>query len=304
MVIGIDHGFGLIKTRQTFFKTGLDASDRPPAIGGSDYIEYDGKYYAVSGTRQPLLQTKTQDDSYFLMTLMAIGKETQERGIKDTTFPVTLVVGLPLADFRQQEEEFADYLLRGDGRYKFKFNEIPYDVIVEDVVVMPQGYSAVAANLGTMRHEPVVHIIDIGSWTTDTVTLKEGRPDGASQHSYQAGVIKCIGGIREKIQAEFGRSYSPEQIENVLWSKQAMMPTDVKDAIKNAARDWATQFLGILQEGGFDPTTAPTYFLGGGAQLLANYYQDPYGRDMSHVTYLDDISANAVGYETLLGQTR
>lgn len=298
MVIGIDHGFGLIKTRSESFKAGLDITERLPVIAASDYMEMDGKYYAVSGTRQPLHRSKMQDDDYFMLSLIAIAKEIQERKEEHQQF-VTLAVGLPLGDYRAQEEDFRRYLMRGDRRYKFKFNGQPFDITVDDVAVFPQGYAAVYAQLGQHREEPVLHILDIGSWTTDTVTLKEGTPDGSSLHSYESGVIKAIDWIGEKIKQEFGRKYSAEQIENVLWDKHVTLPQDVKDAIRDHAAEWCIAFMGRMQESGFDTTMAPTWIVGGGAYILKNYYRDEHQSEMRDTTIIDDVRANAIGYESL-----
>ena len=46
-IIGIDHGFGNIKTGSCVFPTGIICcGDRPPAIG-SNVLRYLGRYYLI-----------------------------------------------------------------------------------------------------------------------------------------------------------------------------------------------------------------------------------------------------------------
>ena len=48
ILLGIDHGYGNMKTRHTVFKSGVKCYASEPAIA-SNVLEYGGKYYVVSG---------------------------------------------------------------------------------------------------------------------------------------------------------------------------------------------------------------------------------------------------------------
>ena len=46
ILIGIDHGYGNMKTRHTVFKSGVKCYASELAIA-SNVLEYDGKYYVI-----------------------------------------------------------------------------------------------------------------------------------------------------------------------------------------------------------------------------------------------------------------
>lgn len=95
-VIGIDHGWSMMKTVTQVFVTGVKEITTTPALFG-DVLEYDGKYYKIGTVRQEVKDTKVEDDSFYLLTLAAVAKELKKRGLSDAK--VFLAVGLPLTRF-------------------------------------------------------------------------------------------------------------------------------------------------------------------------------------------------------------
>ena len=61
-VIGIDHGWSMMKTVTQVFVTGVKEITTTPALFG-DVLEYDGKYYKIGTVRQEVKDTKVEDDS-------------------------------------------------------------------------------------------------------------------------------------------------------------------------------------------------------------------------------------------------
>ena len=57
-VIGIDHGYGNMKTANCCFKTGLLAYDAEPLFTG-DMLVYDGKYYLIGEGHKEFLPDKS-----------------------------------------------------------------------------------------------------------------------------------------------------------------------------------------------------------------------------------------------------
>ena len=71
---------------------------------------------------------KQSDEDNYILTLAAIAKELEARGMKEAvnTARVHLAVGLPLKWVQAQKEDFRKYLMRNrmvEFRYK---NRIPY----------------------------------------------------------------------------------------------------------------------------------------------------------------------------------
>ena len=90
-VIGIDHGWSMMKTISQVFVTGVKEITTTPALFG-DVLEYEGKFYKVGAVRQEVKDTKVEDDSFYLLTLAAVAKELKRRGLAEAK--VFLAVGL------------------------------------------------------------------------------------------------------------------------------------------------------------------------------------------------------------------
>ena len=75
-VIGIDHGWSMMKTISQVFVTGVKEITTTPALFG-DVLEYEGKFYKVGTVRQEVKDTKVEDDSFYLLTLAAVPQNMQ-----------------------------------------------------------------------------------------------------------------------------------------------------------------------------------------------------------------------------------
>ena len=138
-VIGIDHGWSMMKTISQVFVTGVKEITTTPALFG-DVLEYEGKFYKVGTVRQEVKDTKVEDDSFYLLTLAAVAKELKRRGLAEAK--VFLAVGLPLTRFGAEKNDFIKYLTK-NKRVSFKYENEPYHIEIDDVAVFPQCYAAV-----------------------------------------------------------------------------------------------------------------------------------------------------------------
>ena len=78
IIIGIDHGYYAIKTRQVSFPSGIIRYDYEPYTM-QNVLQYQGKYYVCGTGRQTLVKNKTSNDNYYLLTLAAIAEEIKHR---------------------------------------------------------------------------------------------------------------------------------------------------------------------------------------------------------------------------------
>ena len=165
-VIGIDHGWSMMKTISQVFVTGVKEITTTPALFG-DVLEYEGKFYKVGTVRQEVKDTKVEDDSFYLLTLAAVAKELKRRGLAEAM--VFLAVGLPLTRFGAEKNDFIKYLTK-NKRVSFKYENEPYYIEMDDVAVFPQCYAAVVDKIPTMAKKTL--IVDIGSWTIDIIVIR------------------------------------------------------------------------------------------------------------------------------------
>ena len=164
-VIGIDHGWSMMKTISQVFVTGVKEITTTPALFG-DVLEYEGKFYKVGAVRQEVKDTKVEDDSFYLLTLAAVAKELKRRGLAEAK--VFLAVGLPLTRFGAEKNDFIKYLTK-NKRVSFKYENESYHIEIDDVAVFPQCYAAVVDKIPAMAKKTL--IVDIGSWTIDIMPV-------------------------------------------------------------------------------------------------------------------------------------
>ena len=94
VILGIDHGYGNIKTAHRVFLSGADRLVGD-AIASKNVLEYRGSTYVIGENHMTYLGEKTEDQSFHILTLAAIGEELEYRGMEKAN--LILAVGLPLA---------------------------------------------------------------------------------------------------------------------------------------------------------------------------------------------------------------
>ena len=82
-VIGIDHGWSMMKTISQVFVTGVKEITTTPALFG-DVLEYEGKFYKVGTVRQEVKDTKVEDDSFYPVSYTHLVECMMESNIVDS----------------------------------------------------------------------------------------------------------------------------------------------------------------------------------------------------------------------------
>ena len=221
IIIGIDHGYYAIKTRQVSFPSGIIRYDYEPYTM-QNVLQYQGKYYVCGTGRQTLVKNKTSNDNYYLLTLAAIAEEIKHRKAERKT-EVILAVGLPLSSFGREKQGFREYLLRKEQPVRFLYESELYEITIKDVKLFPQGYSALALHPEYLKNEPSVLLVDIGGWTVDLMRLDNAVPNAATCRSLELGVIRCIDETAEQVRRNTGLSVTETQIERVLRGESCSM---------------------------------------------------------------------------------
>lgn len=134
MIIGVDHGYGNIKTAGTVTKNGVTAYETEPIFSGN-ILEYGGMYYRIGDCHKEFIPDKAADEDYYLLTLMAVARELNLYGIREAD--VHLAAGLPLTWIRRQREEFRSYLLR-NPEVTYRFNKKSITSAWPDAACIPR----------------------------------------------------------------------------------------------------------------------------------------------------------------------
>ena len=113
MLIAIDHGNYAIKTPSFSFVSGLaEHTVRPPM--SDELMEYEGRYWTLTGKRLSYMRDKTQDDRFFVLSLFAIAKELESTRGYTPVQQIDLAVGLPPEHYGVLKDKFAAYFKRNE----------------------------------------------------------------------------------------------------------------------------------------------------------------------------------------------
>ena len=295
ILIGIDHGYGNMKTRHTVFKSGVKCYEAEPSIA-TDVLEHDGKFYVIGEGHKVFIANKNDDDDYYILTLAAIAKELAFRDMN--TADVILAVGLPLNWMANQKKDFTEYLLR-KKEVEFKFCKETYHIRICDVQVYPQGYSGIVSSLSNYKG---VHMLaDIGNGTMNTLVITNGRPISDKMFTDKLGVHQCVKRIYNAVQAECGKLPDESLIEDFLRRGTAHSSDRILSVMQREAEKYTEEIFDKLSEYEYDPEMVRLHIIGGGGCLIRNFGK----YDTDSVEIISDICATAKGYESLyLTQSR
>ena len=295
MIIAIDHGNYSIKTPHYVFLAGLSEHTVRPLVT-DEVLEYQGRFWTLSGRRLSYMRDKTQDDRYFILTLFAIGKELANKELGPGPVDIELAVGLPPEHFGVLKERFAGYLKR-EGVVHFDYGGRALDVVIGNVMVYPQAYAAAVLQSSQVLREPNLFLVDIGGYTTDVLLLRRGRPDLQFCRSLESGIITMNNEIIRKIGAQYDLRLEDEHISAVLRGNASLLPKEVQREIRTEAENHAKDILDQLRELQVDLRVNPVRFLGGGSMLLKPFLEaSPL---VTRAEFSDSPCDNAIGYEML-----
>ena len=72
--IGLDHGYGNIKTAHRVFQTGIECYDEEPIVS-TNYVKYRDKYYVIGESHLVYQGNKTESDDFYILTLAGLAED-------------------------------------------------------------------------------------------------------------------------------------------------------------------------------------------------------------------------------------
>lgn len=286
-VIGVDHGYGNIKTANTYFPAGLLKSDIEPTFK-YDLLVWNNIYYSIGIGHKEFIADKFLDEDYYVMTLAAIAKELARENL--TEAKVFIAAGLPLTWLTSQKERFKEYLLK-EKFVDFTFKEVEFHIEIVGAEIHAQGFAAVSENIKELNG--VNLICDIGNGTMNLLKVVNMLPDMRSMYTEKFGTYQCVLAIREKMMQKYHVIIDDSIITEILMNGTADIDEDYLETIIEVATEYTENILRRLREHEYDPRTVKLYIAGGGSCLIENFAD----MDMKNVTIYKDICANAKGFE-------
>lgn len=288
-VIGIDHGWSQIKTGSHCFNTSIKELPNAPAFY-DNVLEYNGKFYSLGDERLEVLDSKVENDNFYLLTLIAVAKELRSRGKSEAD--VVLAVGLPLTRFSAERKAFIEYLSKKEN-VEFSFEQKRFKFRVLSVSVYPQCYAAVVGMLQSFGKKALV--IDVGSWTVDSMLIVNKKPDSSRCDTQNEGLIKCMRSInRVSVQLK-NRKIDEADIRDYMMTGKTSLPKEFKEIMDGQIKAFVEKISHYQTECGYSLDMMPVYFVGGGAIVIRNFG----GMQKDNIHYVLDVKANAKGFETM-----
>lgn len=288
-VIGVDHGYGNMKTACRCFQTGVTRYEKEPTFQ-NNLLVYQGVYYQIGEEHKEFRAEKTEDEDYYILTLAAFASELESKGVDQAK--VHLAAGLPLTWVSSQKETFRDYLLQ-NAVVDFVFRGKAYHLEFIGVDIFPQGFAAVAYHLQDFKG--INMLADIGNGTMNIMYINNSRPVEKKCFTEKYGTHQCVLAVREQLLRRMGAVVDDLVIEQMIRKGTADIGEKYLDVMKAAARDYTAEIFRKLREHEYNPELMRLYVVGGGGCMIENF--GDYVRN--RVTIIQDICAAAKGYEML-----
>ena len=287
IVIGIDHGYGNIKTASHIFKAGVLKSETEPVFQ-TNMLIFGGKYYLIGEGHKEFTADKITDEEYFILTLAGIAMEMNDYRLNEAT--VHIAAGLPLKWVSGQKKQFTEYLLRTPD-VRFSFNRKEYHIRISGVSMFPQGYAAIFDRTASMRGQTV--LCDIGNGTMNILFMKDGRPNPQKAYTEKFGTAQCVNAIKTAIMDKYHTNIDESLIEDVFKNGTADISANWLKEIREIASIYVKKIFDILRRYDYEPALMKLYIVGGGGCLVRNFGS----YDRNRVIINDDICATVKGYE-------
>ena len=289
IIIGVDHGYGNMKTAHRVFRAGVECMEDEPIVS-KNFVKYKDKFYVIGESHLVYQGNKTDSEDFYILTLAALAEELKFRGLHEAN--VILAVGLPLAWMKSQGVDFKRYLMK-EQELHFEFRKERYHVHLCGVEIFPQGFAAVV-NLGAMQG--INMLADIGNGTMNVMQIIDNKPLEKSLVTDKFGAGICMKEIQKELSKESGEDI-PEMLIEPLLRKGLQGRTDnIAKKAEYIAKKYTENIRKRLTDYGYKEELVHLYVIGGGGCLLQNY--SDLG-EKAGVTFITDICANAKGYEIL-----
>ena len=295
-IIGVDAGYGNMKTARTIYPTGLVAMDTKPFFDG-DILEYNGTWYRIGEGHKAYNPDKTADEDFYILTLASIAAELSTEQITEAN--VHLALGLPTTWTGRQREEYRRYMMRRPD-VRFTFNDVLYSIHLTDCIVFPQGYAALVPLMDNDKRfnefrqfTGTVMMADIGNGTMNIMRLVNGKPNDQHCWTEVLGVNQCVLTVRKQMMDKYGIDMPESVIEQFLRTGTANLARELLDNLTDIVRGYVTGLFDALRVHGYDARLMKLFVMGGGGCLVKNFGK----YDPSAVVFVDDLHASAKGYE-------
>lgn len=294
IIIGVDHGYGNIKTANVCFPTGIIAFDSEPLFT-ERLLVFENKYYRIGEGHKEFVPNKVIDAEYYMLTLAAVAEELSKKAITDAN--VFIAAGLPLTWTSGGKKDFEAYLTK-NKEVHFTYQNVDYHLRIVGAKVYPQGYAAVAPAVAKMND--INLICDIGNGTMNLLYVIDGMPQAGKMFTEKYGTHQCTLMVREHYLQKTQREIPDAIIEKVIRTGTAEISASDLKLIRTICKEYTDGIFRRLREHGYDENTMRLIVTGGGGCLVDHFAVISKATlKANRLIRQNDICAAAKGYEYL-----
>lgn len=74
IIVGVDHGYGNMKTAHRVFRTGVECMEEEPIVS-KNFVRYKDKFYVIGESHLVYQGNKTDSEDFYILTLAALAEE-------------------------------------------------------------------------------------------------------------------------------------------------------------------------------------------------------------------------------------
>ena len=218
-----------------------------------DVLEYEGtKYYMREGKLENNYD-KANKETNIILFLYTLALQ-KERYFK-------VVVGLPALTYKTSRDTFKEKLLENKV-YHLKINGIEKTIIIENLIVFPEGAGAYYSL--NQRPKNAV-IVDIGGGSTNIVSFKSGKLDKCT--TLGKGMIEIYNNVREYLNSTYTLKLELEDIEIIMREGLRVDGDEISFTfIKPIIDSFVKDLMNELRN--YPIRTSKVLLTGGGSKLL------------------------------------
>lgn len=284
MILGVDLGNWNVNTSEGYIFPARYTLVENLLGANGDVLEYEGTKYYMREGRLENNYDKANKETNIILFLYALALQN------DRYFKV--VVGLPALTYKTSRDTFKENLLENKV-YHLKLNGIDKTIIIEDLIVFPEGAGAYYS-LNQRPKNSV--IIDIGGGTTNIVSFKNGKLDKCT--TLGKGMIELYNNVREYLNSTYTLKLELEDIEVIMREGLRVDGDEISFAfIKPIIDSFVNDLMNELRN--YPIRTSKVLLTGGGSKLLKGPLSKIPGLEV-----IDDyLFSNAKGFKKV-GETK
>lgn len=160
-----------------------------------------------------------------------------------------------------------------------------------------QCYAALMLEYAQIKNYVRVLGIDIGGFTADYMMLVKGKIDISATDSLENGVIRFYQDVRKSCRKKYDAIVDESDVDEILSGNTDSYDLEIIEEVEHIGEKFVDQLLATFRELGIDLKSSFVVFMGGGSMLLKKFIEK--SPLLKKFTFIDQINANAKGYEFL-----